>query len=139
MLITLHDESIDVEIGQKVIFYGYHFSKDNHIEVTADETIVDVIDEKLNIIGFKNEFHSCTLRFYENDLFGERYFLSDTNENRLRFLKSKVKRYEAKQAQCDYDITEACEVLERYMKNRRELTNGIRIVNNLIEQLSEAK
>lgn len=137
MKITLHDESIDIKVGQQVIFYGYHFSKDNQIEVILDKVVVDVIDTENNVVGFKNDVHASTLHFYKNDIFGERFFLSDTKENRLRFLKSRIKYYESQQALYDNNIEETYELLGRYIKRKREFNNGLRVVNNLIEQLSE--
>ena len=137
MKIILHDESMDIEVGQKVVFYNYQFSDDNQLEVTTDETFVDMIDEKLGIVGFKNGVHSSTLQFYKNDSFGERYFLSDTIENRLRFLKSKVKCLEEKQKFLDEDIKDAYEVLTYRKKYMEDIKHQIKTVNTLVEQLSK--
>lgn len=42
MKITLHDESIDVEVGQKVTFYQYYLTKDNEFgESSEDSKIIE--------------------------------------------------------------------------------------------------
>ena len=133
MLITLHGESMDVEIGQKVIFYEYYLTNTNELAVTTDETYVDVIDG--DIVSFKNGTHSSTLHFYQIDLFGERFFFHDTKRNRLRFLKSKVKNYKEDQRLVDDDISETSERLERRIKQKEYISNNIEAVNNLIKQM----
>ena len=135
MKITLHDESIDVEVGQKVVFYEYFLSNTNELEVTTDETYVDVIDEKNNIVGFKNDVHYSTLNFYQHDLFGERFFLNDNKENRLRYLKSKVAYYESKQNLIDSYIEENYKLIENYIKQKKDIKNTLESFDQLIEQL----
>lgn len=138
MEITLHDESIDIELGQKVIFYHYQINDNNELEVLTEETFVDVINEKYNIVGFKNGVRSCTLHFYQNDQFGERFFLNDTKENRLRYLRSKVKYYWSEQRLIENDIKNTYALLERYRWHKEEIEHTLDSVNSLIEQLSDA-
>lgn len=138
MKITLHDESIDIEVGQRVIFYHYQLNDNNELEVLTEETFVDLINEKNNIVGFKNSVHSCTLNFYRNDQFGERFFLNDTKENRLRYLQSKVKYYKAEQRLIENDIKNAYELLECRKSHKEDIEHTLDSVNNLIEQLSDA-
>ena len=128
MLITLHDESIDVEIGQKVTFYQYYLTNTNELAVTTDETYGD-------IVGFKNGTHSSTLHFYQIDLFGERFFFHDTKRNRLRFLKSKAKYYKEEQGLVDTDISETSKRLERRIKQKEYISNNLEAINNLIKQV----
>ena len=135
MKITLHDESIDVEVGQKVIFYEYYLSDSNELEVKTDETYVDVIDKEANIIGFKNDDHVSILQFYQRDFLGERFFLNDTKENRLRFLKSKVAYYESKQNLIDSYIEENYKLIENYIKQKEDIKNTLESFNQIIEQL----
>lgn len=132
MLITLHDESIYVEVGDKVVFYQYYLTNTNELAVTTDETYVDVIDG--DIVGFKNGTHSSTLHFYQIDLFGERFFFHDTKKNRLRFLKSKAKYYKEEQGLVDEDISETSKRLERRIKQKEFINSNIEAVNNLIKQ-----
>ena len=138
MRITLHDESIDIEVGQKVIFYHYQISANNEIEVLTDETFVDLIDEEHNMVGFKNSVHSCTIHFYQMDLYGERFFLSDTKENRLRYLKSRVKYYESEQKLIENDIKNTYALLERYRWHKEDVEHNLDSVNTLINRLSDA-
>ena len=135
MQITLHDESIDVEVGQKVIFYQYYLTKDNELEVKPDEVYVDVIDKENNIIGFKNNNHSCVLAFYQRDFFGERFFLNDSKQNRLRYLKSKINYYKSEEELVDNDIEETSKRLERRIEQKKYINNNIEVVNNLIQQV----
>ena len=135
MQITLHDESIDVEAGQKVTFYQYYLTNTNELAVTTDETYVDVIDKENNIIGFKNGDHSCVLAFYQRDFFGERFFFHDTKRNRLRFLKSKAKYYKEEQGLVDNDISETSKRLERRIKQKECINNNLEAINNLIKQV----
>lgn len=135
MQITLHDESIDVEVGQKVVFYQYYLTNTNELAVTTDETYVDVIDG--DRVGFKNGTHSSTLHFYQIDLFGERFFLNDTKQNRLRFLKSKINYYKSEEELVNNDIEETSKRLERRMEQKKYINNNIEAVNSLIEQLGE--
>lgn len=136
MKITLHDESIDIEVGQKIVFYGYRIN-DGKLEVITDETFVDGIDEESNQAGFKNNKHSSTLHFYQNDRTGEKYFLSDTKENRLRFLKSMIKYYKSQQNMYDYQIKETYELLERYISRSKEFTDNLESVKKLIDNSLE--
>ena len=133
MKITLHDESIDVEVGQKVIFYEYYLGNTNELGVKTDETYVDIIDG--DRVGFKNGAHSSTLHFYQIDLFGERFFFHDTKRNRLRFLKSKAKYYKEEQGLVDEDISETSKRLERRMEQKKYINNNIEAVNTLIKQV----
>ena len=133
MKITLHDESIDAEIGQKVVFYEYFLSNTNELKVRTDETYVDVIDG--DIVGFKNGTHSSTLHFYQIDLFGERFFFHDTKRNRLRFLKSKAKYYKEEQGLVANDISETSKRLERRIKQKECINNNLEAVNKLIKQV----
>ena len=133
MLITLHGESIDVEVGQKVTFYQYYLTNTNELAVTTDETYVDVIDG--DIVGFKNGTHSSTLHFYQIDLFGERFFFHDTKRNRLRFLKSKAKYYKEEQGLVDNDIEETSKRLERRIEQKKYINNNLEAINNLIKQV----
>ena len=135
MKITLHDESIDVEVGQKVIFYEYFFSDTNELDVRTDETYVDLIDEKNNKVGFKNDVHSATLFFYQRDVFGERFFLNDTKENRLRFLKSNAAYYESCQKMMDNCIKDTYNLLENYIKQKEDIENNLESLNKLIKQV----
>lgn len=142
MKITLHDESIDIEVGQKVIFYGYHLKSNNNqieIEVITDETFVYVIDEENNLVVFKNDVHSSTLSFYQNNRLGERFFLSDTDNNKLRYLQSMVKYYDEQQELFDNSINETYKLLERYISRRKHITDNLESVKKLIEQLGEDK
>lgn len=137
MKITLHDESIDVEVGQKVIFYEYFFNDTNELDVRTDETYVDLIDEKNNKVGFKNDVHSATLFFYQRDVFGERFFLNDTKENRLRCLKSNAAYYESCQKMMDNCIKDTYNLLENYIKQKEDIENNLESLNKLIKQLGE--
>ena len=58
MKITLHDESMDVEVGDKVTFCQYYLTNTNELAVTTDETYVDVIDG--DIVSVTNGTHSST-------------------------------------------------------------------------------
>ena len=136
MKITLHDESIDIEAGQKVVFYEYYLSDSNELDVRTDETYVDVIDEENNIVGFKNDVHSTTLFFYQRDILGERFFLNDTKQNRLRYLKSKINYYKSNEELLNNDIEETSKRLERRMEQKKYINNNIEAVNNLIKQVS---
>ena len=133
MKITLHDESIYIEVGDKVVFYQYYLTNTNELAVTTDETYVDVIDG--DRVGFKNGAHSSTLHFYQIDLFGERFFLHDTKRNRLRFLKSKAKYYKEEQRLVDDDISETSNRLERRIKQKEYINNNLEAINNLIKQV----
>ena len=135
MKITLHDESIDVEVGQKVIFYEYYLSNTNELEVKTDETYVDVIDKEANIIGFKNDDHVSTLQFYQRDFLGERFFLSDTKENRLRYLRSGIEYCEKKQKAIDADIEDIYKSLNHRMRDKEEAKTESDLMKKLIEQL----
>lgn len=134
MKITLGDESIDIEVGQKVIFYTYRLNDNNELEVLPDETFVDVIREEYNIVGFKNDVRSCTLHFYQNNQFGERYFLSDTADHRLRYLKSRVEYLNMEQKLLDDDIKDAYELLARRKSHRKEVTDYIESLEKLIKE-----
>lgn len=136
MKIKLHDESINVEVGQKVVFYEYFLNNTNELEVKTDETYVDVIDEKNNIVGFKNDAHACTLQFYQRDFSGQRFFLNDTKENRLRYLRSRVKYYELKQKMIDRDIETTYKLLECRMRDKKDAKTKSDSIKKLIEQLS---
>lgn len=136
MKITLRDESINIEVGQKVVFYEYFLSNTNELKVRTDETYVDVIDEENNIVGFKNDVHSSTLDFYQHNFFGEKFFLSDNKENRLRFLKSKVEYCESKQKLIDRDIEAIHKLLERCTKDKEDIKAESDSMKKLIEQLS---
>ena len=133
MKITLHDESIYIEVGDKVVFYQYYLTNTNELAVTTDETYVDVIDG--DRVGFKNGAHSSTLHFYQIDLFGERFFLHDTKRNRLRFLKSKAKYYKEEQRLVDNDISETSKRLGRHIKQKECINNNLEAVNNLIKKV----
>lgn len=135
MKITLHDESIDVDVGDKVTFYQYYLTNTNELAVTTDETYVDVIDKENNIIGFKNDEHSCVLAFYQRDFFGERFFLNDTKQNRLRYLKSKINYYKSEEELVDNDIEETSKRLQRRIKQKECINNNLEAVNNLIKQV----
>ena len=136
MKIKLHDESINVEVGQKVVFYEYFLNNTNELEVKTNETIVDVIDEKNNIVGFKNDVHACTLQFYQRDFSGQRFFLNDTKENRLRYLRTRVKYYELKQKMIDHDIEAIYKSLECRMRDKEDAKMKSDSMKKLIEQLS---
>ena len=136
MKITLHDESINVEVGQKVVFYEYFLNNTNELEVKTDETYVDLIDKENNIIGFKNDVHASTLQFYQRDFSGQRFFLNDTKENRLRYLRSRVKYYELKQKMIDRDIEAIYKSLECRMRDKEDAKMKSDSVKKLIEQLS---
>ena len=58
MIITLHGESIDVEIGDKVTFCQYYLTNTKEVGVTTGETYVDVIDG--DIVSVRNGTHSST-------------------------------------------------------------------------------
>ena len=133
MKITLHDESIDIEVGQKVVFYEYFLNDNDELEVRTDETYVDVIDG--DIVGFKNGTHSATLFFYQRDVFGERFFLNDTKENRLRYLKSKAAYFESCQKMMDNCIEDTYNLLENYIKQKEDIENNLESFDQLIEQL----
>lgn len=135
MQITLHDESIDVEVGQKVIFYEYYLSDSNELEVKTDETYVDVIDKEANIIGFKNDDHVSALQFYQRDFLGERFFLNDTKENRLRYLRSRIEYCEKKQKAIDDDIEYIYKSLQHRMRDKEEAKTESDLMKKLIEQL----
>ena len=135
MEITLHDESIWVEVGQKIIFYEYYLSDSNELEVKTDETYVDVIDKEANIIGFKNDGHVSTLQFYQRDFLGERFFLSDTKENRLRYLRSRIEYCEKKQKALDDDIGYIYQSLQHRMRDKEEAKTESDLMKKLIEQI----
>ena len=75
------------------------------------------------------------MHFYQIDLFGERFFLNDSKQNRLRFLKSKAKRYKEEQGLADDDISETSKRLERRIKQKEYLNSNLEAVNNLIKQV----
>ena len=98
MKITLHNESIDIEIGQKVVFYTYKLNDNNELEVETDETFVDSIEELTDRVTFENGKHASALSYYQNkNRFGKRFYLSDTKENRLDYLKFKAESYKLEQ------------------------------------------
>lgn len=136
MKITLHDESIDVEVGQKVIFYHYQINDNNELEVLTEETFVDVINEKYNIVGFKNDVRSCTLHFYQNDQFGERFFLNDTIDHRLRYLQGRVRYYESQKILLNSKIEQIYESIDRYKKHREEVDDTIDLATKLLNELN---
>ena len=133
MKITLHDESIYVDVGDKVTFYQYYLTNTNELAVTTDETYVDIIDG--DRVGFKNDAHSSTLHFYQIDLFGERFFFHDTKRNRLRFLKSKAKYYKEEQGLVDNDISETSKRLERCINQKEYINSNLEAINKLIKQV----
>ena len=135
MKITLHDESIDVEVGQKVIFYQYYLTKNNELEIKPDEVYVDVIDKENNIIGFKNGDHSCVLAFYQTDFFRERFLLTDITTHRLRYLKSKINYYKSEEELVDNDIEETSKRLKRRIEQKKYINNNIEAINILIKQV----
>ena len=139
MKITLHDESIDVEVGQKVVFYEYFLNNTNELEVKIDETCVDVIDKENNVIGFKNGDHVSTLQFYQRDFLGERFFLSDSKENRLRYLRSRIEYCEKKQKAIDADIEDIYKSiyksLNHRMRDKEEAKTESDLMKKLIEQV----
>ena len=136
MKITLHDESINIELGQKVIFYHYQINDNNELEVLTDETFVDYIDEENNIVGFKNDVRSCTLNFYRNDQFGERFFLSDTIDHRLRYLQGRVRYYESQKIVLNNKIEQIYESIDRYKKHRDEVNDNIDLATKLLNELN---
>lgn len=135
MKITLHDESIDVEVGQKVVFYEYFINDTDELDVRTDETYVDVIDKENNVIGFKNGDHSATLFFYQRDFLGERFFLSDSKENKLRYLKSKSAYFESCQKMMDRNIEDTYKLIENYIKQKEYIEDNLKSFNKLIEQV----
>ena len=135
MQITLHDESIWVEVGDKVTFYQYYLTNNNELAVKPDEVYVDIIDKENNIIGFKNGEHSCVLAFYQRDFFGERFFLNDSKQNRLRYLKSKINYYKSEEELVDNDIEETSKRLQRRIEQKKYINNNIEVVNNLIQKV----
>ena len=134
MQITLHNESINIEVGQKITFYNYKLNKGIQLEVIPEETYVDVIDEKNNIVGFKNDTHSCTLSFYQNDTFGERFFLSDTKENRLRYLHSMEQFYDKLLKKYIAGIKESYELIQQYKKSKFAVISDLSRIRGLISE-----
>ena len=67
MKITLHDESIDIEVGQKVIFYTYKVNDNNELEVVTEETFVDTIGELTGRVNFENGKQASSLSYYQNN------------------------------------------------------------------------
>jgi len=140
MKITLHNESIDIEVGQKVVFYTYKINDNNELEVETDETFVDSIGELTNRVTFENGKHASALSYYQNkNRFGKRFYLSDTKENRLDYLKFKVESYKLEQHIYENSIEETCDLLSRYISRRKEVSNSLESVNKLIEQLGKDK
>lgn len=140
MKITLHNESIDIEIGQKVVFYTYKLNDNNELEVETDETFVDSIEELTDRVTFENGKHASALSYYQNkNRFGKRFYLSDTKENRLDYLKFKAESYKLEQHIYENSIQETCDLLSRYISRRKEEAENLESVNKLIEQLGDDK
>lgn len=121
MKLTLHGETINVELGQEVTFYKYILNNDK-VEFKEDKVVVEAIkndfgDNNATMVAFRNESHGATFLHYE---MGD-FYISISDKNVLDFLTRKYKLYQKREEHLKSDMEILVKQIEELNNNKTKI------------------